>query len=287
MSAVVNFAKRCCLLYFRDKAAVFFSLMASLIVIMLYLLFLRDMTVEGNADITDMGNLVDSWMLAGILGLVSVTCSAAALQTMVTDMSDGRDSDFKVTPLGPYGLAAGYALSTFIVGLIMSYIILVIAVVYLSVTGCEMSVSGTVISAVLVIPSSLSGSVIMFAITTFIRSPGAFSGMYTVFSVAIGFVTGIYVPFGSMPSGIGTAAVFVPATQMSSLFRKYLAGDAMDHSMAGAPESTVSEFRLDMGFDLFVGDTEFTVLMSLLYVLAVTAVFFLIAVWNIRRKRDF
>jgi hypothetical protein len=72
---------------------------------------------------------------------------------------------------------------------------------------------------------------------------------------------------------------------MSSLFRKYLAGEAMDNSMEGAAAETVAEFRTDMGFDLFIGDTEFTVLMSLLYVLAVTAVFFLIAVWSVRRKQ--
>ena len=176
-------------------------------------------------------------------------------------------------------------LSTFIVGLIMSYAILAIAVAYMAMTGCPISVSGTIISAVLVIPAALSGSVIMFTISTFIKTVGAFSGMYTVVSVAIGFITGIYVPFGSMPSVIGSSAVFVPATQMSSLFRKYLAGEAMDNSMEGAAAETVAEFRTDMGFDLFIGDTEFTVLMSLLYVLAVTAVFFLIAVWSVRRKR--
>lgn len=285
MSSVVSFAKRCCLLYFRDKGAVFFSLMASLIVVMLYLLFLRDSLISGNEGIRDMGHLVDAWVLSGILGITAVTCSAGALQTMVTDRSDGKVSDFKVTPMGPYQLAAGYVLSTFIVGLIMSYAILAIAVAYMAMTGCPISVSGTIMSAVLVIPAALSGSVIMFAISTFIRTVGAFSGMYTVVSVAIGFITGIYVPFGSMPLVIGSSAVFVPATQMSSLFRKYLAGEAMDNSMEGAAAETVVEFRTDMGFDLFIGDTEFTVLMSLLYVLAVTAVFFLIAVWSVRRKQ--
>ena len=285
MSSVVSFAKRCCLLYFRDRGAVFFSLMASLIVVMLYLLFLRDSLISGNEGIKDMGHLVDAWVLSGILGITAVTCSAGALQTMVTDRSDGKVSDFKVTPMGPYQLAAGYVLSTFIVGLIMSYAILVIAVAYMAMTGCPISVSGTIISAVLVIPAALSGSVIMFTISTFIKTVGAFSGMYTVVSVAIGFITGIYVPFGSMPSVIGSSAVFVPATQMSSLFRKYLAGEAMDNSMEGAAAETVAEFRMDMGFDLFIGDTEFTVLMSLLYVLAVTAVFFLIAVWSVRRKQ--
>ena len=124
----------------------------------------------------------------------------------------------------------------------------------------------------------------MFAISSFIKSTGAFSGMYTVVSVAIGFLTGIYIPFGSMPPAVGTLSVFVPATQMSSLFRKYLAGDAMEHSLGDAPAATIEEFRTDMGFDLFIGDTEFSIVVSLLYVAAITLVFFLISVWNIRRK---
>ena len=48
MSGITSLARRCCLLYFRDRGAVFFSLMASLIVVMLYLLFLRDSMVSGN-----------------------------------------------------------------------------------------------------------------------------------------------------------------------------------------------------------------------------------------------
>ncbi|MBO7409478.1 MAG: ABC transporter permease [Candidatus Methanomethylophilaceae archaeon] len=284
MNSVFAFSKRCCLLYFRDRSAVFFSLMASLIVVMLYLLFLRESLISGNEDVKDMGHLVDAWVLSGIVGITSVTCSSAALQTMVTDRGERMSDDFTVTPMGPYRLAAGYVLSTFLTGLIMSYIMLAVSVVYMVMTDCPLSASGVIVSALLVLPASLSGSVIMFAVTTFIKTVGAFSGMYTVVSVAIGFVTGIYIPFGSMPSIVGTSAVFVPATQMSSLFRKFLAGDAMDNSLGDAPAATLEEFRTDMGFDLFIGDTEFTVLASLLYVLAVTVVFFLIAVWNVRRK---
>ena len=256
MSGITSLARRCCLLYFRDRGAVFFSLMASLIVVMLYLLFLRDSMVSGNEGIAEMNHLVDAWVLSGILGITAVTCSAGALQTMVSDRCDGKLDDVLVTPMGPYGIAAGYILSTFIVGVIMSYIILAIAVAYMAMTGCAFTVSGTLISAVLVIPAALSGSVIMFAISTFIKTVNAFSGMYTVVSVAIGFVTGIYIPFGSMPGAVGTISVFVPATQMSSLFREYLAGEAMDTSMAGQTAETVSEFRLDMGFDLFIGTSS-------------------------------
>ena len=96
MSSVVSFAKRCCLLYFRDKGAVFFSLMASLIVVMLYLLFLRDSLISGNEGIRDMGHLVDAWVLSGILGITAVTCSAANVWYVDDDnygsSGDGRSA---------------------------------------------------------------------------------------------------------------------------------------------------------------------------------------------------
>ena len=284
MNGVLALARRCCLCYFRDKASVLFSMMAALIVLLLYLLFLRDMLISNYPDIDGMNHLVDAWVLSGMLSIVSVTSCTGVLQTMITDRTEGRDSDILVTPMGPFQVAGGYILSTFLVGFIMSFAVLVIAVAYLALTGCPLSAQGVLTTAALLIPSALSGSVIMFGITTFIRSVGAFSGMTTIVSVVIGFITGIYMPMGAMPQVMQDVAVFVPATQMSALFRKALAGDAMDSAFAGADPSVVREFRVDMGFDLFTGGAEFTPVLSMVLVLVLTAVFFGIAAFNVRKR---
>ncbi len=47
---MIAFAKRNILLYFRDKTTVFFSLLAVIILIALYVLFLGDMTSKGLPD---------------------------------------------------------------------------------------------------------------------------------------------------------------------------------------------------------------------------------------------
>lgn len=284
MNGVLALARRCCLCYFRDKASVLFSMMAALIVLLLYLLFLRDMLISNYPDIDGMSHLVDAWVLSGMLSIVSVTSCTGVLQTMITDRTEGRDSDILVTPMGPFQVAGGYILSTFLVGLIMSFAVFVIAIAYLALTGCPLSAQGVLTTAALLIPSALSGSVIMFGITTFIRSVGAFSGMTTIVSVVIGFITGIYMPMGAMPQIMQDVAVFVPATQMSALFRKALAGDAMDSAFAGADPSVVREFRVDMGFDLFTGGAEFTLVLSMVLVLVLTAVFFGIAALNVRKR---
>lgn len=258
--------------------------MAVLIVILLYLLFLRNMLLESYPDMDGMSNLIDAWVLAGILGIVPVTTAAGSLQTMVEDRANGRMRDILVTPMGPAAVAAGYILSTFLVGLIMSALTLALCLVYLAATGCPMSASGVAISAALLVPSSLSGSIVIYAITSYFRSTGAFSGFFVVVSVLIGFLAGIYMPMGTMPSAMQAVGTLIPASQMAALFREALAGDALDSVFAGYGGDALDAFRSDMGFDLYLGDFAFEPLTSLLYVAALTLVFFAVAVVGIRRR---
>lgn len=284
MSAMMSLARRNVLCYFRDRASVVFSLMAVIIVVMLYLLFLRNMLVESYPDMEGMPQLIDAWVLAGILGIVPVTTSAGSLQTMVEDRAGGRIRDILVTPMTSAQIAGGYIISTFIVGLVMSAITLAVCVAYLVATGCPLSASGIGMSAVLLIPSSLSGSIVVYAITSFLRSTGAFSGFFTVVSVLIGFLAGIYMPMGTMPAAMQTIGTLVPASHMAALFRDSLAGDALDGVFAGAPAETLDSFRAEMGFDLSLGGFQFDAGTSMLYVLGITALFFVIAVMGLRRR---
>lgn len=284
MSAMMSLARRNVLCYFRDRASVVFSLMAVIIVVMLYLLFLRNMLVESYPDMEGMPQLIDAWVLAGILGIVPVTTSAGSLQTMVEDRACGRIRDILVTPMTSAQIAGGYIISTFIVGLVMSAITLAVCVAYLAATGCPLSASGIGMSAVLLIPSSLSGSIVVYAITSFLRSTGAFSGFFTVVSVLIGFLAGIYMPMGTMPAAMQTIGTLVPASHMAALFRDSLAGDALDGVFAGAPAETLDSFRAEMGFDLSLGGFQFDAGTSMLYVLGITALFFVIAVMGLRRR---
>ena len=284
MNGALHLARRNVLCYFRDRGAVVFSLMAVIIVVLLYLLFLRNMLVESYPDMDGMPRLIDAWVLSGILGIVPVTTSAGSLQTMVEDKANGRMRDILVTPMRPHEIAAGYIMSTFLVGLIMSVITMVVCIAYLAATGCPLSASGIAVTAALLIPSSLSGSIVIYAITSFFRSTGAFSGFFVVVSVLIGFLAGIYMPMGTMPDGMQVVGTLVPASHMASLFRDSLAGGALDDVFAGAPADVLADFRTDMGFDLSLGSFGFDPSSCIVYVLAVTAAFFAIAVLGIRRR---
>ena len=290
MNDILALAKRNCLCYFRDRASVVFSLMGALIVILLYLIFLRNMLIDSfvselpMGDRGAIGDLVDAWVLSGILAIVPVLTSAGALQTMIRDRADGRYRDSMMTSMTPAGLSAAYVLSTYAVGQIMSLVTFIISIAYLAAVGCCLSVSGIMLTLALTVPSSISGSIIVYALVSWIRSEGAFSGFFTVLSVLIGFLTGIYMPIGTMGTAMQTVSCLVPATHFSALFRQTLAGEAFDRVMIGAPASQIAELRFDMGFDLKLFGTDFSPLMCWIFIIIVTVVFFAIAVAVSRRK---
>lgn len=284
MNGTLALAQRNVFCYFRDRAAVVFSLMGVLVVVMLYLLFLRNMLVDSVPDVDGMSSLVDAWVLSGILGIVAVTTSAGSLQTMVEDKTNGRVRDVLVTPMTSMQIAGGYILSTSVVGTVMSLITFVLAVAYLSITGCPMDVADIAVSLMMVVPSALSGSIIIYAITSFFKSTGAFSGFFTVISVLIGFLAGIYMPMGTMPSAMQTIGTLLPASHMASLFRQYLGGASLDSTFAGADPTVLADFRIEMGYDLNLDGFQFTPETSILYVIGMSLVFLAIAVVSVRRK---
>ena len=291
MSEILALTKRNCLCYFRDKASVFFSLLGVLIVILLYLIFLKDMLVDSfMTEISEMVSrdsvkeFVDAWVMAGILAIVSVTTSAGSLQTMIGDKVSGKDRDTKMTSLSSAKISAAYILSTFLVGQIMSIIAFVIAVGYLAATGCEMSAVGILETILLTIPASLSGAIIVYTLTCRMRSEGAFSGFSTVLGVLIGFLTGIYMPLGTMAEGMQTVGSLMPATHIAALMRQTLSTNAFDKIMTGAPPETYDEIWFMMGYQIELFGMEFSPLMSIIYVAAVTLVFFGIAVFLTKKK---
>ena len=291
MNDVLALVKRNCLCYFRDKASVFFSLLGVLIVILLYLIFLKDMLVDSfMSEISDMvsrdsvKDFVDAWVMAGILAIVSVTTSAGSLQTMISDRVSGKDRDTMMTSLSPAKISAAYVLSTFLVGQIMSLIAFVIAIGYLAATGCDMSTVGIMETLLLTVPASLSGAIIVYTLTCRMKSEGAFSGFSTVLGVLIGFLTGIYMPLGTMSDGMQTIGSLMPATHMAALMRQTLSTDAFEKIMTGAPQDTFDEIWFMMGYQIKLFGIEFTPLMSVIYVMVVTLAFFGLAVLLNRKK---
>ena len=99
--------------YFRDRLSVFFSLLSVILTFLLYMLFLGDVWSDGLPDVEGARAMMDSWIMAGLLSIASVTTTLSAASTMVDDRTRKISKDFEASPISRTGLAGSYILSSF------------------------------------------------------------------------------------------------------------------------------------------------------------------------------
>jgi len=281
-----NVAKRSLRLYFRDKTSVFFSLLAVLIIIGLYVLFLGDVIQGDLKGLPGTRFLMDSWIMAGLLGVASITTTMGAFGIMVDDRSKNILKDFSASPIKRSTLVGGYLVGTFIIGMIMSLITFVFAELYIAAYGGDLvtPLEFARIFGIMVLSVFSSGSIV-FLIATFIRSANAFATVSTILGTLIGFLTGIYIPIGSLPEGVQNVVKVFPVSHAGALFRQVMMERPLDQVFAGAPADAVSNFKLSMGVVYKFGDQLTTPLFSILVLAATAVVFYALATLSISRKR--
>lgn len=278
-------------IFFRDKAAVFFSLLGVFIVIGLYILFLGDVNKESLSDFKNASQIMDSWIFAGLLSITSVTSVMGAFGAMVQDREKKVFKDFYCAPISRSALTLGYIVSSAIVGLIMTGIVLVIAIVYL--TYCE----AIVLSAMLIIKllllsalTSLSNTALVLFIVSFLTTEKAYSAVTGVLSALIGFITGIYLPVGSLPEGVQYVVKCFPPSHSAVLFRQVLCEnslkDCADKFPKEAQADALAELKETLGIVFNFGDNECASWVSLAIIAGALVGFSILAVVNLNRKKN-
>lgn len=283
---MINFMLRNLKIFFRDKSAVFFSLLAVFIIIGLYALFLGDVWAEDYSDIENARYLMDSWIMAGLLAVTSVTTTMGALGIMVADKAKNIIKDFQSSPASRSALAGGYILSAFVIGVIMSVVALILAEIYILANGGEL-LTGTKMLQVLalILLSSLASTSILFFLASFFKSLNAFSTASTVIGTLIGFLTGIYLPVGVLPEAIQYVVKIFPISHAAVLFRQILMEAPLQEAFAQAPAESLAEFKTMMGVTFRFGDTLLSPHGSILVLLVTAGLFYGLSILNLSRKR--
>lgn len=280
-----NVARRSLRLYFRDRTSVFFSLLAVLIIIGLYVLFLGDVIQGDMRGLPGTRYLMDSWIMAGLLGVASITTTMGAFGIMVEDRSKKILKDFSASPIKRSTLVGGYLMGTFLIGMIMSLITFVFAELYISAYGGELvtSLEFLKILGIMALSVFSSGSIVFF-IVSFLKSSNAFATVSTILGTLIGFLTGIYIPIGSLPEGVQNVVKVFPVSHAGSLFRQVMMERPLEQTFAGAPADAVAGFKVTMGVVYKFGDQLTTPLFSVIVLAVTAAVFYALATLSISRK---
>ncbi len=282
----MKFAARNLKIFFRDRAAVFFSLLSAFIIIGLYILFLGDMLTGNMQSIPGSRFLIDSWIMAGLLSVTSITTTMGAFGIMVEDTSKKISKDFSASPAKRSSLAGGYIMSSFVIGMIMTFVTFVLAEIYIVAYGGQvLAVSSIVKLLGVLLLSVFSSTALVLFIVSFFKSNNAFATASTILGTLIGFLTGVYIPVGQLPEAVQSVIKFFPVSHASVLFRQVMMENPLQTAFAGAPALVSQEFRQMMGVSFRFGSTETSAAVSLWVLVGTAVVFFVLATWNLSRKR--
>lgn len=244
---LLSLTKRHLLVFINSRMRVFFTMMVPFIIFIIYIFFLRDlelMTIE--PVLAEFGlsmddpalkhyiyTLIDSWMLSGIVAMCTVTVSLQINNITVSDKENGINRDFASSPVSSNILIASYFLANFIITFVVCLIFLVVCFIYLGVLGELIVTFASVISMLgVLIFGTVNGVLFTVCICSFISRDSTMGSVITIFSTAIGFLIGAYMPLFMLPEPVQYVCAFVPGTYSCSLFRYAFMSDAINEMSA-------------------------------------------------------
>ncbi len=282
---MIAFAKRNLKLFFRDRSAVFFSLLAVFIIIGLYALFLGDVWVKNMPQIKNARLLMDSWIVAGLLAVTSVTTTMGAFGVIIDDKSKKIFKDFYAAPMKRSSITGGYIISAFIIGVIMSIVTLLIAEIYLFASGGELLGIIAFLKVIgLILLTSMTNTAIVCFVISFFESQSAFATASTIIGTLIGFFTGIYLPIGSLPDAVQFAVKIFPISHAASLFRQVIMEVPLKAAFSNAPVEYLNEFNEMMGVVFRFDNYTVPPAVSVIVLTLTAVVFYFLSILNMSRK---
>ena len=253
MRGILGLIKRNLLLFFKDWQSILFSLLTSIIVLVLYLLFLKGTFVSamqsamehypGSASMvseTDIDMFANLLLLTGILGSAMISVPFSCITTLVRDRASKVDYDILATLMKRGQIIFAYFVSAVLSSTLLTGFILAIGLVGISLQG-DIHLNGIqlVKSFAVVALGSISASAIFMIVVLFFKTVSACEAFFGILSAASGFVIGAYIPISQFSNEVQTVCNLFPASQITIMLRNILLNGLLEHintSFAGADQ---------------------------------------------------
>lgn len=300
MREIYYLTKRNCLVFIRDRAAVFFSFLSMLIILGLMVVFLGKMNSEtvvsvlaeygGERElIKDQKNaeyLIQLWTLAGILVVNTVTVTLTVMGTMVQDETRKRSMAFYVTSVSRLKLSLGYILSSWLLGTGMCVLTLAAGELYFALQGHGLLGAAELLKLVgMMALSSFTFAALGYLMALFVHSDSAWSGILTIVGTLVGFAGGIYLPMASLSETVQNVLKCIPVLHGASMMREICTAEAIRETFAGLPEAVAEGFREQMGIALYRGENAITLWQQVTILLAYATIAIVLAVFANRNRK--
>ncbi|MEG1435944.1 MAG: hypothetical protein RSC30_00005 [Oscillospiraceae bacterium] len=230
MRILLFLVRRHCVLFLRNKLNILLSFASIIIILGIYIMFLRDFMIDMVAQHGVLPSHVDAFtdrfMTAGLLVVIGTTTCFGVVQIAVNDAAVGIKRDYLVAPATTFQITIGYLIASTLISSFFTC---------LSVVGCMTFFDwnyGSVpsINEILKICgtsmySCCMNSMILLCLTRPLKSTATFSTLANLYGTVIGFLAGAYLPCYFYPSWLRDILFYFPPAQMASVLRQMFTRD--------------------------------------------------------------
>lgn len=247
MRMCIGLTKRNVLVYFKDKQTIVFSLLTSIIVFALYLLFLKGTFVDAIDSVIsqvpvlksrisegDLNSFTNIVLLVGILGSAMITVPFNCLTTVVSDRENNVDHDILATPISRGQIILSYFMASSICAILMTGLIMTVGLFTLGYLGDLHMDARSVLGAYMVtVLGCISSTALFMNIVIFFKSSSASGAFFGILSAVSGFVIGAYIPISQFSENVQSVCNVFPASHTTILLRNVLMNGMLDHIDSG------------------------------------------------------
>lgn len=234
--------------YFKDKFLFLVSMITPMILLVLFVTFLRSTYIGSFNDIfksfgfippeSVTEGLAGAWLLSSIMAVCSVTVAVCSGAVMVQDKAEGAYNDLKVAPVKGSTLSLAYFVANFLLTLLVMIIVLIIGFVYIAFAGWYIPFGDVMLILLDVVCCVLFGSLLSSVLESFITSQGGMSALSALVSAMYGFICGAYIPLAQFSEGIRNVVCLLPGTYGVGILRKHFMSGYIDKlASLGLPEA--------------------------------------------------
>ena len=242
-------------LYFKDKMTFLVSLITPLILLVLFIAFLKStyedsiLSIIQGFDLDQ--SLIDAfaggWLFSSVLATSCITVAFCS-GMMVIDKINRANIDFMVSPVKKSTLQLSYVLANLFSTFIINFVLLIVGLIYLACVGFYITFVDILLIVFGIIITSLFGTILANIIWTFTHSQGVVSGVCTLVSALYGFICGAYMPISTMGQGMQYFVSLLPGTYATVLFRQGFLNSVLNRMSETLPQEMIN--GIASGFDV-------------------------------------
>lgn len=242
-------------LYFKDKMTFLVSLITPLILLVLFIAFLKSTyedsilsIIQGfDLDQSLIDALTGGWLFSSVLATSCITIAFCS-GMMVIDKINRANIDFMVSPVKKSTLQLSYVLANLFSTFIITFVLLIVGLIYLACVGFYITFVDILLIVFGIIITSLFGTILANIIWTFSHSQGVVSGVCTLVSALYGFICGAYMPINTMGQGMQYFVSLLPGTYATVLFRQGFLNSVLNRMRETLPQGMIN--GIASGFDV-------------------------------------